>query len=514
MKPVVTAQQMAAMDRYSIENLMIPGIVLMENAGYHCARIAQQMLQDLHGKVVHIYCGPGNNGGDGYVIARHLANWGAQVHTLIAASRDNIKGDALINLAILEQTGHVIHYIASFTDLPAEKPDLVVDALLGTGASPPLRGFFKEIVEHINGLDASVLAVDVPTGVSADHGVVSGHAIRAQKTVTMACLKPGLLLSPGREHCGSVEVVDISMPPHLLQRFPTQTWQLERDDIKARLPARSPDAHKNKCGSVGVVAGSIGFTGAAILTSLGVLRAGAGLAYLAIPASLNVIAETKATEVITWPIQDAGVGWLSSECFGELLPRLEVQTVIAIGPGLGQNAGTAGLVQQLLGSLKKPLVLDADGLSVCAGRMELLRDYPGEMVLTPHPGELSRLTGLSTVEISQNRIVIAREKASEWGKVLVLKGGPTIVALPDGQVFLNSTGNAGMATAGSGDVLTGIIAGLMAQGLDAENAAITGVYLHGFAGDLARIEKGEMGLIAGDILEQISYAIKMVQNDK
>lgn len=515
MKSIVTAKQIASMDRYAIDDLEIPGIILMENAGRGIVDIALSLLGRPEQKRVHIYCGPGNNGGDGYVVARHLSNKGADVRVFILARQEKIKGDALINLEILLKMEQDVSFIEKNPQV--EKPDLIVDAMLGTGVAGSLRGLFAEVAEFINLQNVPVLSVDIPTGVNADTGAVEGPAIKATATATMALLKRGLVFSPGREHAGQVLIVDISMPSAVVKEKQQNVWLQEKEDIVPLLPVRSPDAHKNNCGTVATVAGSEGFTGAACLTSEAALRAGAGLSYLCIPQSLNPILETKLTEVITWPFDDAGMGYLHKGCFQEMILPLQKQNVVAIGPGLGQHDGTAHLVHLLLEKLELPMVLDADGLNVCAGSIDSIKNYRGEMILTPHPGELSRLIGLPAGEIVANRIEVAKETAVTWNKVLVLKGGPTIIAFPDGRVFVNSTGNAGMATAGSGDVLTGLIAGFLAQGLDAGQAARAGVYVHGLAGDLAKNETGEMGMLAGDILRFVPKAILALQggrNDK
>ncbi|NOY57445.1 MAG: NAD(P)H-hydrate dehydratase [Calditrichaeota bacterium] len=509
MKSIVTAKQIASMDRYAIDDLKIPGITLMENAGRGIAEIALSLLGRPEQKRVHVYCGPGNNGGDGYVVARHLSNRGADVRVFILAKQEKIQGDALINLEILMKMGQKVSFIEKIPQV--EKPALIVDAMLGTGVAGSLRGLFAKVAEFINSQNVPVLSVDIPTGVNADTGAVEGPAIRATATATMALLKRGLVFSPGREYAGRVHIVDISMPPAVVKKKQQKVWLLEKGDIVRLLPVRSPDAHKNKCGTVATVAGSEGFTGAASLSSEAALRAGAGLSYLCIPQSLNPILETKLTEVITWPFDDAGMGYLHKGCFREMIIPLQKQNVVAIGPGLGQHDGTAHLVHLLLEKLESPMVLDADGLNVCAGSIDKIQEYRGEMILTPHPGELSRLIGLSAGEIVANRIEVAKETAVAWNKVLVLKGGPTIIAFPDGRVFVNSTGNAGMATAGSGDVLTGVIAAFLAQGLDAGQAARAGVYVHGLAGDLARNEIGEMGMLASDILRFVPKAILALQ---
>ncbi len=511
MKVVVTAQQMAAMDKYTIGQVGIPGVVLMENAGRGTAQVALSMLGDPRQKLVQIFCGSGNNGGDGYVVARHLINHGARVETFILSQREKIKGDAFTNLTILEKMGHVPVYLDRVPERPAVLPDLMIDAILGTGVTGALQGLYAQIVEYMNSLAAPILAVDLPTGVNADTGAFDGPAIKAARTATMAFLKRGLLFSPGREHAGQIEIVDIGMPSSVSAAHSPNVFYLEKEDVVSWLPKRSPAAHKNQCGTVAVIAGSRGFTGAAVLAAEATLRTGAGLVYLCIPSSLNAIFEAKSTEVITWPFDDADMGYLHSDNSSEILSRIQAQKVVTLGPGLGQHNKTVELVHHLLQKLDKPLVLDADGLNACASNPELIRSYPSELVMTPHPGELSRLIGKSPKEITADPIEVARGISQAWKKVVVLKGGPTVVALPDGRVFINSTGNAGMATGGSGDVLTGVIAGLLAQGLSAEQAASAGVYIHGLAGDLACASRGEMGMIAGDILHEVPQALLSVQ---
>jgi NAD(P)H-hydrate epimerase len=364
------------------------------------------------------------------------------------------------------------------------------------------------VIPVLNQLGRPILAVDIPTGVDADTGAVHSQAIMAEATATMALLKRGLLFSPGREHAGTIHVVDISMPQKIVQSHPITTWKITAADVAKRLPSRPADAHKNSAGTLAILAGSRGFTGAAALTAESALRSGSGLVYLGVPLSLQSILATKLTEVITWPFEDGGAGYFLEADYPAWHDMIAAQKALAMGPGMGTHSETGNMVHRILRELDLPLVLDADGLNLCAGHLELIRQYPGEMVLTPHTGELARLIISNTQEINKHRIEIAIQSAQQLDKVLVLKGGPTIIALPDGTVFINSTGNAGMATAGSGDVLTGIIAGLLSQGLNAKDAALCGVYLHGLAGDLAMTTKGIHGLIASDMIESLPQAIK------
>ncbi|MBN1559281.1 NAD(P)H-hydrate dehydratase [candidate division KSB1 bacterium] len=511
MNAVVTAAEMAAMDSYAIHELKIPGIVLMENAGRGIFNIADKMLKNSRGNIVHIYCGSGNNGGDGFVAARHLLNHGAIVRTLVLATADKISGDARVNLEMLQCMGHQPEFISAIPATSAQ-PDLIVDALLGTGVKGPLQGLYADAAREMRNANCPVLAVDIPTGVNADTGQIDGAAVQATVTATMATPKRGLLFSPGREHAGILRIIDIGMPRNVMKIKDPRVYHVDKSFIQGLLPHRSADVHKNNLGMIHVIAGSRGYTGAAVLASKAVLRAGAGLCYLTIPASLNAILEAHCAEVITRPMQDEGDGFLVSGNLDGIKRELENKTALILGPGIGQATETRELVRQLIAAITLPLILDADGLNACAGHAGLMQRYKGDLIITPHPGELSRLTGLSTKEIVMNRIDVARHCAEEWHCIVVLKGGPTVTALPDGRAYINSSGNAGMATAGAGDVLCGIIAALIGQGLSAENAAIAAVFIHGRAGDLAAVRYGQMGMIAGDVLEMIPRALKKMED--
>ncbi|RPI02721.1 MAG: NAD(P)H-hydrate dehydratase [Calditrichaeota bacterium] len=503
---VVTAEEMAKIDQSAIQDIGIPGMVLMENAGRGIAEIVCARLTAPDRRLVYIFCGPGNNGGDGFVIARYLINRGFHVYTWMLGS-PRTDSDADKNLKILQKMGHQPSIIIQPSDLPLQTPDLIIDALLGTGAKGGLKGLYADVVNYMNAQQAPILSVDIPTGVDADSGMVEGAAVFADVTTTMALPKRGLLFSPGREHCGDLRIIDIAFPATVVEKSSPHVFWVEAKDIVALLPQRPPDAHKNRCGASAVIAGSRGFTGAAALTSQAALRVGAGLVYLIVAAALNDILEAKVTEVITLPLEDDGSGRLTDRNLAMVLENIQGKDAIGLGPGLGHHPQTFELVRQLLSTLDKPLVLDADGLNACAAETKLFSNYSGSLILTPHPGELSRLTGKTTAEINADRIAVSRQCAETWQCTVVLKGSPTVTATPDGRVFINSTGNAGMATAGSGDVLTGIICGLLAQGLHAEDAAIAGVYIHGLAGDVAKEQLTEMAMVAGDILSSISSAL-------
>jgi ADP-dependent NAD(P)H-hydrate dehydratase / NAD(P)H-hydrate epimerase len=511
MKPVVTPKHMAELDQYAIAQLAIPGLILMENAGRGIAETALNLLAHADRKLVHIFCGPGHNGGDGYVVARHLLNHGCQVELFVLAERDKISGDSLVNLLILEKMGQPVHFIHQLPQAGTHQPALIIDALLGTGASSPVKDLYAQMIDHLNQQPVPILAVDLPTGINAETGAVAGPAIQATVTCTMAMAKTGLLLSPAREAAGEVKVVDISLPAQALAALPPAFWQLEQEDIRARLPVRPRDAFKNQVGTAAIVAGSLGFCGAAALTAQACLRSGAGLCYLAFPASLNTVMASKLTEVVLWPMPDEQLGFLTLQGKEELLARINSQTACAIGPGLGQSDQTSRLVISLLKALDLPLVLDADGLNICSQEVAVIAEYPAKMVLTPHPGELARLMKMTSREISHNRIAVAQRASHELRQVVVLKGSPTLIAAPDGAVYLNTTGNAGMATAGSGDVLTGVITALLAQGLSSLDAAMAGVFIHGLAGDLAKRQMGEESLLAGDIMANLADALRTIK---
>ncbi len=479
----------------------------MENAGRGIAQLAMDILEDVAGKRIIILCGPGNNGGDGYVVARHLLNHGALARTLVLAPEEKIKGDARTNLDILKNMEHPVKFVDEFLHLD-EEPDLIIDAMLGTGVTGSLRGIFADAAKLLDQLRAPVLAVDIPTGVNADTGAVDGPAVQASYTATMALPKRGLLFSPGREYTGELYIIDIGMPPAVQVKKDTRVFQIDETDVRLCLPFRAPDAYKNSCGTCAVVAGSAGLAGAAVMTSLATMRAGAGMTFLAAPSSINSSLRAQLTEIITEPLDDAGSGCFTSDHFEPLMEFISQKDVAVLGPGLGQKKVTVQLIHQLLTNLDQPLVLDADGLNACRDHIGLIQQYPNELIITPHPGELSRLIDASAKEITADPITIARQAAKDLQCVLILKGAPTVIAVPDGTVFVNSTGNAGMATAGSGDVLTGALAGLLAQDLEAIDAAIAGVFLHGVAGDFAAQDKGMHGMMATDILHQLPLAIK------
>lgn len=504
---VVTARQMAAIDQYTIETVGIPGIVLMENAGVSVVHEIQGLLGKLEGKQVVILCGKGNNGGDGLVVARHLLLKGAQVTTFLFGAPGQLKGDARRNYEIYTRLGGEVLPLEKAQQKHLDSGDLLVDAILGTGVQGPLKSPLNRVVRKVNLSNRPVVAIDLPTGMNADSGEVYGDCVRATVTVTMAHIKRGLLFYPGKAHAGRVVVADIGIPTTRAHEQGLRCFQVTAEFVHSLLPERPGNTYKNKCGNVFLLAGSAGLTGAAALSSEAVLRSGAGMSMLGIPESLNAILEQKLTEVMTFPLPETDNLSVAFSAKDDLKEKLDWADVLVIGPGISTHAETCRLVRDLLQRVRKTVVLDADGINCLQGTPQLLRKAAGDVIITPHPGELARLTGQTVGAIAAQPVESAKGAARNLDVIVVLKTAPTVIAAPDGEVFINSTGNPGMATAGMGDVLTGVIAGLSAQGVLALESAVAGVFVHGLAGDLARDVRGEFGMIAGDVLKRVPDAI-------
>lgn len=500
---LVTAAEMRELDRRTIEDVGVPSVVLMENAGRSTYQVLRREFPELSGPVV-ILAGRGNNGGDGLVIARYLANDGFPVTVFLTASRDQVKGDALVNLKILEALGLEVEDVLGEEQLNSvvhrlSRAELVVDALLGTGLNSPVRGLLAQLILKLNQVRTPVLAVDIPSGLSADRGEPLGSAVEAYTTVTYGFPKIGQLVPPGRDYVGRLWLIDIGIPKAFTRGLKTEL--ASASEMGALLPRRPFDSHKGTFGNLVVVAGSEGKTGAAAMTAEAGLRSGAGLVTAAVPASLIDILEMKLTEAMTLSLPEAeGARALGKKALAPLRDFLADKTAAALGPGLGTHPETREVVQALVRDCPLPLVIDADGLNCLAGQLEVLKAAAGPRVLTPHPGEMSRLAGLGVKDIQSRRLEVARDFAAAHGVWLVLKGSQTLVAAPDGHLSLNPTGNPVLASGGTGDVLTGLIGGWLAQGLSPWNAARLGVYLHGLAADNLAESIGPRGHIAGDLL--------------
>lgn len=516
---VVTAAEMRNIDRETIERIGISGIVLMETAGREIVRAIERHYPTA--QRISIFVGKGNNGGDGLVIARHLAHVGRDVSVLLVSPPESFTGEARTNLDIARNLGLSIEEIhANYTSIHALESDLLVDTIFGTGLRGVVREPISKIIDAINDLDIPVLAVDLPTGLDADTGNPLGTCVQADRTVTIGLPKRGLLLPPGAELSGELDIVDIGFPQQVIDAQNIKVNWTTKGDAENWMPLRAPASHKGSYGRVLVVAGSTGMTGAAALTSEAALRSGAGLVTLAIPKSLNAILEVKLSEVMTLPLQETEDGSIAEAAAATILEFAEkTKSVIAIGPGLSQQSETVKLVHQLIAGIKEkgldlPIVVDADGLNALAHSKEHISLLGKNAVLTPHLGEMARITDKTIPTLAADRITAAEEFVQEHGVHLVMKGAPTVTANPHGDIWINATGNPGMATAGMGDVLTGIIAGLIAQKVSSGTAAKLGVYVHGLAGDIAAETVSMHGLIASDVLNALPQALSSLKRDQ
>jgi len=519
---VVTPTEMAQIDKKAIEKESIPGLTLMDRAGELVAQAAREMLGSIarpgSGRDgawrVAVWCGKGNNGGDGLVAARLLAGAGVEVDVFLLGHPKELSGDAVVNFELLIKLD-VKHIEVTdggrLRDFRKAYPpyDLIIDAIFGTGFKGDVEGVFAGAIEAINSSGSIVLSVDIPSGVAGDTGAVSEPAVKATRTLTFAYPKVGLVQYPGADLVGEMEVADIGIPPHIANDVATSRVYLTTlEEAEALLPGRDADAHKRQCGSVLVVGGSPGLTGAAALASLAALRSGAGLVTLAVPEGVHDILEVKLTEVMTRPLPQGREGTLSIKAAGVISELSEGFDIVAVGPGLSTGGEVAKVVSELVRTLEVPLLLDADGLNAMIGQTALFAQRQSPLILTPHPGEMARLIEKSAAEVQADRIGTAREGAEKWSSVVVLKGAGTLVASSGGTVKVNTTGNPGMATAGMGDVLSGCIASFVGQGLSAFDAAVVGVYYHGHAADLVAQMDGMVGMLAGDVIRYLPLALR------
>jgi ADP-dependent NAD(P)H-hydrate dehydratase / NAD(P)H-hydrate epimerase len=509
---ILTAAQMREADRFTIEDIGIPSLVLMENAGRQVvAAIEAAYEAQMNGRIA-VLCGRGNNGGDGFVVARTLMQRGVDCAVFVIGAVADVRGDARVNLDILGRLGVTVVEINDeqawelhFSEI--SQCSLIVDAIFGTGLKQALGGMLETVVADINASGIPIVSIDLPSGLSADTPHLIGDCIDASMTVTLAAPKLPLILPPGEAHAGDVVIADIGVPTEVIEGLDgPQVELLTREDVRALMEPRAADSHKGDFGRVLIIAGSRGKTGAAHLSGMGALRAGAGLVTIATPASCLPIVASLAPEFMTEPLAESADGQVRPEAIEQLAEF--TQDVIACGPGLGRGSSVGEFVRALLDRVDMPLVLDADALTVLAadpGRLTGREER--DIIITPHPGEMARLVGSTTEEVQANRIEVASGFASTHHVYVVLKGHRTVIATPEGRIFINPTGNAGMATGGTGDVLTGMIAAFLAQLLDAEAACRVAVFLHGMAGDLAEASEGEVAMTASDLLAHVGEAI-------
>ena len=513
---IVTAHTMQALDRQAIDEHNIPGLQLMENAGRCCVDILVAQYGKQEDNRAVIMAGKGNNGGDGYVIARMLTLKGWNVKVYVLTDREQITGDAAVNLEKLPETMNSFctceGQLSALHKEEIIQADVIVDALLGTGLSSNVSGIYLEAIHLINESAKPVLSVDIPSGIHGTTGRVMGEAVRADSTVTFAFAKLGHILYPGAEYTGKLIVADIGIPATLMDLAPGYDL-LTVGTVHSLLRPRARTAHKGDFGHCLIIAGSSGKTGAAALSANSAVRAGSGLVTLGVAESLHSILEMKTTEAMTVGLPDSETGHLSSSAFPAIEKLLAGKDAVALGPGLDRRPGTVSLVQTLIETIAAPLVIDADGLNAVSENISvLLRKKSENVILTPHPGEMGRLLGASIPDVEAVRISVAQEFANKYSVYLILKGARTIIASPSGMTAINTSGNPGMATGGMGDVLTGILVSLLGQGYSAWDACRIGVFIHGYAADLVAEDKGEIGIRASDVQEKLPYACNRLLN--
>ena len=512
MLPILTPAESASLDRASAER-GVTADALMERAGWAVARAAGGLAGGSAGRRVVVVCGEGNNGGDGFVAARLLERWGGAVTTILVEPGATPPPAAANNLRRLQAMGARVRAIGpERLRRELSRADVVVDAIFGTGFHGVATGPGQAAIEAINEGPAPVVAADIPSGVEGETGAVSGAAIRAQVTVALGTLKPGLVFDPGAAHAGVVEVADIGFPRDLVR---TDLWLAERSDAARLVRPRAFEGHKRASGTVLVVAGSRGMTGAAILCATSAYRAGAGLVTLAVPEGILPVVQEALAEATFLPLPQTAAGTLSMDAWPLVEERFSAcgpAAAAAIGPGLTADPDTAELVRRIVRESPAPLVLDADGLNAFVDRTADLADRRSDVVMTPHAGELGRLAGMTSGDVTRDRVGHARKAASEFRATVLLKGSRSVIAEPGGSAVVNSTGGPVLATGGTVDVLTGAIAALLARGLRPAEAALLGAYAHGVAGSLSGAELGE-GTLASDVSSNLAPALAALARD-
>jgi ADP-dependent NAD(P)H-hydrate dehydratase / NAD(P)H-hydrate epimerase len=520
---VLTAAQMREADRLTTERYGIPGIQLMENAGMTIAEFLREKFADISGRKILVLCGKGNNGGDGLVVARLLKDFGCAAVVFLFANPGSVEGDAAANLKRWQQGLGELYVVTSEAEWESARAalaeaDLIVDALLGTGLRGHVEGLLGAVIEDLNEARAKgrgktvVVAVDMPSGLASDTQDFVGPVVVADFTVTLTAPKVGQLVLPHSPCCGVLVVKYIGTPPELLESDPhLKIHWIEPAEFRALPLVRDAAANKGTYGHALIVAGSVGKSGAAILAARGALRSGAGLVTVATPQDVQPIVAGGLPEMMTAPLAatEAGTASLGNIDYGRFTEILRGKTVLAIGPGLSTQNETQQFIRLVVGQTELPIILDADGLNAFDGKADTLNErHAAALVMTPHPGEMARLLGITTKEVQARRLDIALEAAGRWRAHVILKGFHTILATPSGYAYINTTGNPGMATGGTGDVLTGILAGLTAQfGVEDWARVLSfGVYLHGLAGDIAASRVGEAPLIASDLVDAIPEA--------
>jgi len=503
---ISTIAQMRALDKTAIEKYGMTQELLMENAGMAAFSILSEKA-GIRNKKHIVFCGIGNNGGDGLVVARKIHSNGGRVKVYLIGDAARFSGAAALNLEIATRMGVPVSRLESVDDVKSMLPrcDTVVDALLGTGIARDVSGLYGDVIEMINSSGKTILSMDIPSGVNGDTGRIMGIAVQADYTVTFGLPKIGNMLFPGHALCGELSVTHISFPPIMMTA----------DDLKIetgpmlKLPPRNPDGHKGSFGQALFIAGAAGYYGAPYLSAMSYLKAGGGYSRLAAPASITPFIAGRGSEIVFVPQKETSAGGISFENKQALLELAHKMDMVILGPGLSLESETRQIVRELATEIDRPLLIDGDGISAISKNPEIIRQRTASTILTPHLGEMSRLTKKTIREIEKNKIDAVRRTACDLQAIVVLKGAHSLIGFPDEKIFINLSGNSGMATAGSGDVLTGTIGAMFGMGLPVKKAVIKGVFIHGLAGDLAAARQGEDGTTAKEILKTLPRAVKM-----
>jgi len=503
---IATVAQMRSMDRAAIDQYGIPEMLLMENAGLASYAVLEQEL-GIRGKSFVVFCGLGNNGGDGFVLARKIHSGGGAVKVFVLGAMEKYTGSARANLEILRKSPVEIREINSARTARKEivHCDCIVDAIFGTGLARNVEGAHREVIEAVNASGKAVLSMDIPSGINGDTGQVMGCAVRADLTVTFGLPKTGNLLLPGFAHCGTISVSNISFPPEL---YGASSLSIEVN-IPPMLPPRNTDGHKGDFGEALFIAGARNYYGAPYFSAMSFMKAGGGYARLAAPSGIVPFIASRGSEIVFIPQEETSGGSISPSGKKQLLELADRMDIVILGPGLSLQEETAALARDLAARINRPLIIDGDGISAVCKDLSSVRKRKPPTILTPHLGEMARITGKPVTDIERNRIEVLKSACAELSAIIVMKGAHTLVGYPDGRIFINLSGNSGMATAGSGDVLTGTIAAMSGLGLPLEEAVRMGVFIHGASGDLAADEKGEDGMTAQDILDYLPQTMML-----
>jgi len=504
---------MQGVDKKAIEKLGIIGPILMENAGIQITNEILKKFPQIQDERVVIVAGKGNNGGDGFVVARHLFNRGCQPVVLLLASKKELKGDAALNAGIADKIGITIKEIMASRHWGANKRTLskatvVVDAIFGTGLTSPARGLYANVIQDINKSKSFKVAVDIPSGLSSDTFAIIGPCVKADLTVSLAAAKVAHVFPPAEDCVGELKIGDISVPPYLFEDEKFKLEMVEEERIRPYFKRRKKATHKGTYGHLLMLSGSVGKTGAAAMAGKAALKMGAGLVTAGVPKSCLPIVARSMMELMTEPLPETDKGTLAVEALPEILRLLEEKDALMLGPGISTNESTKELILSLLTRLRIPVVLDADALNILASNSDVLKSLSKPAVVTPHPGEFARLLKLSIKEVLDRRLELVPRFAKKFGVYVVLKGYKTLTATPEGKTFINPTGNPGMATAGSGDVLSGMIASMIIQEKNILDAILAAVYVHGLSGDIGAARLGEKSLTAGNMITYLPAAIK------